>query len=82
MSSAKQCDRCGELYKSSDPCMINGRRALIICGLCNDVIDLCPKCSDSFVKWFDNVEVKVQYMTKGDEKDEHQRTKRKNSKTT
>lgn len=60
MGLARKCDRCGKLYESynikNDSENING---LITVNVDDDrkyyshgVLDLCPECSGSFMKWF------------------------------
>ena len=55
MASAKECDRCGELYKEktifSD--YIAEHKNLIF-----HQYDLCPKCFSSFREWFDKYKQK------------------------
>jgi hypothetical protein len=48
MANAKECDRCGELYKHSPlgACYIVNYKYLE-----PQTYDLCPKCYSSFTQW-------------------------------
>lgn len=57
---AKKCDRCGTLYeeyniKNSNKC-INGLMLLNINSdqryYAHGPYDICPKCTEEFMKWF------------------------------
>ena len=55
MASAKECDRCGELYKDKSliPSYIIDHKNLI-----NYSYDLCPKCYSSFTQWLNKYKQK------------------------
>ena len=48
MANAKECDRCGELYK--DKSLISNY-IIEYKNLINYSYDLCPKCYSSFTQW-------------------------------
>ena len=75
MSQAKECDRCGALYKHYDrsdlklatgkkcSCVYNSIR-LVRAYLDNTYgpgafVDLCPKCMDQLEKWLSSKEVQL-----------------------
>lgn len=49
MASAKECDRCGELYK--DKALFSNYIVEYKC-LNKHTYDLCPSCYKSFDQWF------------------------------
>ncbi|MBK6089649.1 hypothetical protein [Ruminococcus difficilis] len=55
MANAKECDRCGELYKEKSlvPSYIVEHKNLI-----NYFYDLCPKCYSSFTQWLNKYKQK------------------------
>ena len=59
MARAYSCDRCGDLFKSSEydervsVIMENGTPFRVGFGNTQVYISLCPKCRASFQKWWD-----------------------------
>lgn len=62
MANAKQCDRCGVLYSRKEA---NIFEDLVkqVCGIppnqllhemIHPYVDLCPKCTESLEKWFED----------------------------
>ena len=55
MASAKECDRCGELYKEKT---IFSEYIAEYKNLIFYQYDLCPKCLSSFREWFNKYKQK------------------------
>lgn len=58
MANAKQCDRCGCMYSRKEANMFEDY-VKQVCGiprnqLIHMYVDLCPKCTESLEKWFDD----------------------------
>lgn len=52
MSKAYKCDRCKKLYEKNNLGTLGYRVAHF--GAKLDDVDLCPECTDTFIKWLQN----------------------------